>query len=87
MDLSQFSSASAVSAGSHTASDRLAIQNNDESNANASGVNPTLHVIGEVPLDDGKLDPNAQYVDLSIKEGQQIRFYVETTNDDHGNQA
>ena len=55
---------------------------NNHATSNAE-VNPTLNV----PLDDGKLDPNAQYVDLSIKEGQQIRFYVETTNDDHGNQA
>ena len=62
LDLSQFSSAASVEAGANA--------------GEPTEVNPTLHVISQVPD-----DPNAQYVDLDIKEGQQIRFYVETTGD------
>ena len=96
LDLRHFSSASAVArattaaaGGGDTAESQLAIEHTvaGESDAAASGVNSTLHVIGQVPLDDGKLDPNTQYVDLSIKEGQQIRFYVETNDDSHGDHA
>ena len=93
LDLRHFSSASAsatvAAGGDDTADAQLAIEHTGagESEAVASGVNSTLHVIGQVPLDDGKLDPNTQYVDLSIKEGQQIRFYVETNDDSHGDHA
>ena len=84
------SASATVAAGSDdTAESQLAIDHavSGESDAAADGVNSTLHVIGQVPLDDGKLDPNTQYVDLSIKEGQQIRFYVETNDDNHGDHA
>ena len=88
IDLSHFSSASSAP-GVHgsSAQSQLAIEHTAsgeaETEVESAGVNSTLHVIGQVPLDDDKLDPNTQYVDLSIKEGQQIRFYVETNESSH----
>ena len=43
-----------------------------------SEVPTTQHVISqeELRLEDEKLDPNAQYIDLSIKDGEQVRLKV-----------
>ena len=48
-------------------------------NAEASEAAPTTHhVISQegLRLEDEKLDPNAQYIDLSIKDGEQVRLKV-----------
>ena len=73
LDLSQFSSQSA---------EETIVANATEATneaATVTNVNPTLHVISQegLRLDDEKLEAaNFQYVDLAIKEGQQIRLRV-----------
>lgn len=73
LDLSQFSSQSA---------EETIVANATEATneaATVTNVNPTLHVISQegLRLDDEKLEAaNVQYVDLAIKEGQQIRLRV-----------
>lgn len=73
LDLSQLSAAT-----------RLQLEDAAATSSGAGGsdrvnpANPTLHVISqeELRLDDDKLEANAQYIDLSLREGQQIRLKV-----------